>query len=73
MQRVTCKNRDDPIFISMLLEYWAKVKFTWPGFLENIDLIRLLTNLHLGSEINWYCNEPFNHHILKKIKLQILV
>ena len=69
MQRVTCKNRDDPTHFSMLLEYWAKVKFTWPGFLENIDLIRSLTNLHLGCEINWYCNEPFNHHILKKIKL----
>lgn len=47
MQRVTCKDRDELPLISMLLEYWAKVKFTWHGFLENIDLIRLLSNLHL--------------------------
>lgn len=52
MQRVTCKDRDDLPLFSILLEYWAKVKFTMDRSLENMDLIRLLSNLHSGSVIN---------------------
>lgn len=50
--RVTCKDRDDLLLFSTLLEYWAKVKFTMDRSLENMDLIKLLSNLHSGSVIN---------------------